>query len=73
MEDFFYAGGLRALMAEIADLLHLDSPTMNGRTIGENLAGVQAVNADVIRPRERPLSLTGGTSISTEAWLPMVR
>ncbi len=50
-------------MAEIADLLHLDAPTVNGRTIGENLAGAQAINADVIRPRERPLSSTGGTSI----------
>jgi dihydroxy-acid dehydratase len=63
MEDFFYAGGLRALMAEIADLLHLGAPTVNGRTIGENLVGEQVSNADVIRPRERPLAATGGTSI----------
>ena len=37
MEDFFYAGGLRALMGEIRDLLHLDCPTVNGKTLGENL------------------------------------
>src|SRR6201981_2944230 len=36
MEDFYYAGGLRALMAEIQDLLHLDCVTVNGRTLGEN-------------------------------------
>ena len=39
MEDFYYAGGLRALMNEIRDLLHLECKTVNGQTLGDNLAG----------------------------------
>jgi len=63
MEDFFYAGGLPALMSEMKDLLHLDCPTVNGRTIGENLVGAKIINPDVIRPRANPLTPTGGTAI----------
>jgi dihydroxy-acid dehydratase len=63
MEDFYYAGGLRALMSEMRDLLHLDCKTVNGRTLGENLEGAQLVNHEVIRPRENPLAPTGGTVI----------
>jgi dihydroxy-acid dehydratase len=63
MEDFFYAGGLQALMTEIRDLLHLDCMTVNGKTIGDNLAGAKIINRDVIRPRDNPISLTGGTAI----------
>ena len=59
MEDFYYAGGLPAVMAEIADLLHLDALTVSGRTVGENLAGAAIVDEDVIRPRERPLDEGG--------------
>ena len=55
MEDFFYAGGLRALLARIGDLLALDAATVNGRTLGENVAGAAVWNDDVIRPRDRPL------------------
>ena len=53
MEDFFYAGGLRALMAEIRDLLHLDCVTVNGKTLGENLDTAQLNNPEVIRPRAK--------------------
>jgi dihydroxy-acid dehydratase len=49
MEDFYYAGGLRALMSQIADHLHLDALTVNGRTIGENIADARVTNTDVIR------------------------
>ena len=63
MEDFYYAGGLRAVMSEIRDLLNLDSVTANGRTIGENLDGAKPINHEVIRPRETPLAATGGTAI----------
>jgi dihydroxy-acid dehydratase len=63
MEDFFYAGGLRALMGQIADLLHLDSRTVNGHTLGENLAGSAIIHKEVIRPRENALAETGGTVI----------
>ena len=55
MEDFFYAGGLRALLATIGDLLALDARTVNGTTLGENIAGAEVFNHDVILPRETPL------------------
>ncbi len=63
MEDFFYAGGLRALMTQISDLLHVDCKTVNGKTVGENLAGAAIINKDVIRPRDNALADTGGTVI----------
>lgn len=63
MEDFYYAGGLRAVMSEIRNLLNLDSVTANGRTLGENLEGAKPINHEVIRPRETPLAVTGGTAI----------
>jgi dihydroxy-acid dehydratase len=63
MEDFYYAGGLRALMAEMRDLLHLDCVTVNGHTLGENIAGACPINSEVIRPRGDPLASTGGTAI----------
>jgi len=55
MEDFFYAGGLRALLTEITDLLSLSERTANGRTLGENIAGAEIFDRDVILPRDRPL------------------
>ncbi len=60
MEDFYYAGGLRALLAELKDLLHLEARTVNGKTLGENLAGAKIFNEDVIRKRENPLKTSGG-------------
>jgi dihydroxy-acid dehydratase len=63
MEDFFYAGGLRALMSEIRDLLHLDALTVNGRTLGDNLEGARVINPEVIRPRQKPLAESGGTVV----------
>jgi len=63
MEDFFYAGGLRALMAQIRDLLHLESRTVNGRSLGENLESAAIINKDVIRPRANPIAESGGTVI----------
>jgi dihydroxy-acid dehydratase len=63
MEDFYYAGGLRALMAEIRDCLYLDCATVNGRKLGENIEGARVANHDVIRERERPLAESGGTAI----------
>ncbi|HEU0335858.1 MAG TPA: IlvD/Edd family dehydratase [Gaiellaceae bacterium] len=59
MEDFYYAGGLPAVMAQIADLLHLDAITVSGSTIGENVAGARIVDTDVIRPADDPLDAGG--------------
>ena len=55
MEDFFYAGGLRALLNEIGDLLTLSARTVNGKTLGENIAGAEVFNRDVILPRDKAL------------------
>jgi dihydroxy-acid dehydratase len=60
MEDFYYAGGLRALLNELKDLLSLQCRTVNGRTLGENLAGARIYNDDVIRTRASPLRASGG-------------
>jgi dihydroxy-acid dehydratase len=55
MEDFYYAGGLRALLATLGGHLRPDAHTANGRTLGENVAGAQVFNDDVIRPLANPL------------------
>jgi len=60
MEDFYYAGGLRALLKELEDLLHLECRTVNGATLGENLAGARIYNDEVIRSRKNPLKESGG-------------
>jgi dihydroxy-acid dehydratase len=64
MEDFWFAGGLPALLAKIAPLLDLAAPTVNGRTLGENIEAAPCYNDDVIRglndpvvPLERGLTL----------------
>src|SRR5215207_5253680 len=54
MEDFFYAGGLRAMLAELGDLLDGGTRNVNGRTLGENLAGAKTFAPDVIRSRPTP-------------------
>jgi dihydroxy-acid dehydratase len=56
MEDFYFAGGLPALLAQLADRLQLDCLTANGRTLGQNIAGARVWDADVIRPLDRPVS-----------------
>jgi L-arabonate dehydrase len=65
MEDFFYAGGLPAVLRELLPLLHRDALTVNGRTIEENVAGAENWNADVIRLLAMPLAPEGGTVILT--------
>jgi dihydroxy-acid dehydratase len=61
MEDFYYAGGLPAVLGQIRDLLHLDALTVTGRTLGENLddAATEIIDESVIRPRARPLDEGG--------------
>ena len=55
MEDFFYAGGLPALLARLGDLLDTTAPTANGHTLGENIADAKVFDDDVIRSRDNPL------------------
>jgi dihydroxy-acid dehydratase len=63
MEDFFYAGGLRGLLSRISERLHTECLTVNGRTLGENLAGAEVFNDDVIRPVDNPLTSEGGLAV----------
>ncbi len=65
MEDFFYAGGLRGLLSRITDLLEPSAATVNGRTLGENLAGASVFNDDVIRTRDNPLVAKDGLAVLT--------
>jgi dihydroxy-acid dehydratase len=55
MEDFFYAGGLPALLRNLGDLLDTTAVTANGNTLGENIEQATAFNDDVIRSRDNPL------------------
>jgi L-arabonate dehydrase len=61
MEDFYYAGGLPAVLEQIRDLLHLDALTVTGQTLGENLdlVSTEIIDETVIRPRANPLHETG--------------
>ena len=63
MEDFYYAGGLRALLKEIRELLHLDCRTVSGATLGEDIASARVSNPEVIRSVDRAVSPSGGTAI----------
>ena len=64
MEDFFYAGGVGALLREIEPLLHGDELTVTGRTLAQNIGGAINYNADVIRSMDAPMNAEGGL-----AWL----
>ncbi|MEC7418401.1 MAG: L-arabinonate dehydratase [SAR324 cluster bacterium] len=63
MEDFYYAGGLRALMQQLKERLHLEALTINGRTVRENLDGAEVFNPDVIRLFDNPVKQAGGTAV----------
>ena len=63
MEDFFYAGGLPAVMNELRDLLHLDAVTVSGRTVGENLDGAEIIDPRVIASRAKPLGGGGALNV----------
>jgi dihydroxy-acid dehydratase len=63
MEDFFYAGGLPAVLRELLPLLHGDALTASGRTLAENVREARVRNRDVIAPLDRPLAREGGTVV----------
>ncbi len=64
MEDFCYAGGIPAVLAELGDLLHTDHVSVTGRTLAENIADAQCWNRDVIRTVSEPLQPPGsGTAV----------
>ena len=65
MEDLNEAGGVYAVMGELAELglLNLDCMTVTGKTVGENIKGCANRNPEVIRPLENPYSKTGGLAV----------
>src|SRR5262249_32243343 len=65
MEDFYYAGGLRALLKNLGDRLDLSCRTVNGKTLGENIQRAKVWNEDVIRPAGNPIQPEGGLAVLT--------
>jgi dihydroxy-acid dehydratase len=63
MEDFYYAGGMPALLKRIGHHLDLQVHTVNGRTLGENIAEAQVFHDDVIRPIENPIYAEGALAV----------
>jgi L-arabonate dehydrase len=65
MEDFYYAGGVPAVIRALGehDLLHRDALTVNGKSIWENCADAPNWNSEVIRPWDRPLLASGGIAV----------
>lgn len=65
MQDLYAAGGVQAVMAELAKGGHLNTslPTVTGKTVAENLQGVCNKNHNAIRPLENPYSATGGLAV----------
>ncbi|MGV1792807.1 dihydroxy-acid dehydratase [Rhizobium lusitanum] len=63
MEDFYYAGGLRALMAKLSSKLDLSALTVSGITLGETLEGAKCYNDDVIRSLDNPVYHEGSLAV----------
>ena len=63
MEDFYYAGGLPGLMSRLTAHLELSARSVNGHTLGENLAGAEVYNDDVIRPLDNPIYAEGALAV----------
>jgi dihydroxy-acid dehydratase len=60
MEDFFYAGGLLGLMSQLKACLHLETRTLLGTTLGDELMHAPVYDANVIRPFDNPVVPSGG-------------
>lgn len=65
VQDLYFAGGVQAVMKELSvkGLINLDLPTVNGKTVGENLAVAKNKNTEVIRPISNPYSEQGGIAV----------
>ncbi|MBB4401538.1 MULTISPECIES: L-arabinonate dehydratase [Rhizobium/Agrobacterium group] len=63
MEDFYYAGGLRALMKQLESRLDCSALTVTGRSMGENLEGAKVYNDDVIRSLDNPVYAEGSLAV----------
>jgi L-arabonate dehydrase len=65
MEDFYYAGGLPAVLREIAHVLNRDALTVNGKSLGENIAQAPCYNRDVIMEFGHPFKEQAGIAVLT--------
>ena len=65
MEDFFYAGGLRALMSQLRSVLDLSAMTVTGKSVGDNIDGAEVYKPDVIKSLNDPVSRDGATAVLT--------
>jgi len=63
LEDLDAAGGIPAVMKELAPLLHLDAITVTGKTVKNNIEKARVTNAEVIRPLSNPVHKEGGIAI----------
>ncbi|MFY9930091.1 MAG: L-arabinonate dehydratase [Streptosporangiaceae bacterium] len=66
MEDFYFAGGLRALLGQLAKVpgaLHLDRITVTGESFGAGIADAPVYNEDVIRTPDTALAAEGGVAV----------
>jgi len=63
MEDFYHAGGLSAMLEQIRPHLQTEALTVNGRTLGENIAGAETYDDDVIRPVTNPIYAEGALAV----------
>ena len=63
MEDFHNAGGLPALLRQLGDAIDRDVPTVMRQSLGEQVAGAEVIDADVIRPVDNPVAGSGGTVV----------
>jgi dihydroxy-acid dehydratase len=63
MEDFYYAGGVPAVVRELGELIHRDALTVSGKSIGEMTADAPCWNRDVIAPLDRPVKERAGIAI----------
>lgn len=62
MEDFYYAGGVPAVMRELRPVLNLDAMTVSGQTIGQAIAGAPCYNRDVIATWDNPVQPAGSST-----------
>jgi L-arabonate dehydrase len=63
MEDFYYAGGVPAVMKELGERLHLDALTVTGQTLDANLATAECLDREVIRTVAEPFREHGGIAV----------
>src|SRR5262250_2537635 len=63
MEDFYYAGGLPAVIRELGGLIHHDALTVNGKTMGENVDEAPCYNREVVKPLADPLKRNSGIAV----------